>query len=230
MLAWALLINNVLPRRHYPNFLHRSEAKKNTCQQKEAPNIRNRLRAALSEVDTYIDTSEDDLARVFNLMLTGERRDRMGDVTCQEIMSTKFLTADYDSDLESVWLNMVDGHARTVTVVDSKQRVLGAITIGDFFRQIASGEGSVIERVKAFVKKTDGLTSDKVEYAGHLMTKNIATVQVDQHLVDLFPLFDLHGVVHIPVVDPRGKMVGLVTIKKLLAALHSDLMQIHPAT
>lgn len=225
LLSAALLLNNLLPKRYYPN--RRKRAADPVTASPKVPNVRTSLHAALADMNTFIDTSEEDLAQVFNLMLTHERRQRLGHITCGDIMNTRFVTAEYDTPLEQVWAQMIDQHLRSMPVVDRGQRVIGILSIGDFLRQLDGQEGRLVDRLKAFIKRTDGLHTDKVEYAGHLMTKEVGVVKRHQHVVDLFPLFEKHGVVQVPVVDETDKLVGIVTLKKLLGALHSDFLQYH---
>ena len=225
MLAWALLINNLLPRRHYPNFIR--QLPQNDHALSSEVNMKAHVHAALNEVDTFIDASEEDLGRLFNVMLTQERRERMGEIACRDIMCRDVTTAEYDTELEVVWAQMIQGHFRSMPVLDQRKQVIGMLSMTDFLRQVVDlpKHDSLLHRLKHFVKRTEGLHANKIEYAGHLMSKQVVSIQADQHIVDLFPLFVSHGVHHIPVIDEQNRLQGLITPKQLLSALHSDLLR-----
>ncbi len=55
------------------------------------------------------------------------------------------------------------------------------------------------------------------------MQRAVIAVQSDQHILDLFPVFYEKGVHHLPVVDADNHLLGMVTPKNLLLALHTDL-------
>jgi CBS domain-containing membrane protein len=74
-----------------------------------------------------------------------------------------------------------------------------------------------------FLQPTPGLSTDKPEYAGHVMTTPAITVNEKQHILDLFPIFYERGMHHLPVVNEDGKLTGMVTPKNLLIALHADI-------
>ncbi|HDK38318.1 MAG TPA: HPP family protein, partial [Thiolapillus brandeum] len=96
MLGWALVINNLLPHRYYPNSLKRwkkSTAARVGSDRVEAPMsiTRDDLEFALQEMDEYVDVSREDLSRIFNLSATHARRRRMGEILCGEIMTREVI-------------------------------------------------------------------------------------------------------------------------------------------
>ncbi len=231
MLAWALLINNLLPRRYYPNTLRAFlEASRHTPGEDRIEAVasisREDLRSALREMDEFIDVSEDDLSRIFQLSATHARRRRMGEIKVGEIMTRDVVTASYDTPAEEIWRLMGRYRIKGIPVVDGRGAVIGIVTIADFLNQVKAETAEPLKaRLKRFIRPTPGLTTDKPEYAGHLMTAPAVTVSADQHILDLFPIFYEKGVHHLPVVDDAGKLVGMVTPKDLLIALHADLRE-----
>ncbi len=231
MLAWALLINNLLPRRYYPNTLRAflEAGKKSPGEDRiEAPTSisRDDLRSALREIDEFIDVSEDDLSRIYQLSATHARRRRMGEIHIGEIMTRDVVTASYDTPAEEIWRQMGRYKIKGIPVVDQRRHVIGIVTIADFLNQVKPDTGEPLkQRLLKFIAPTPGLTTDKPEYAGHLMTAPAITVNENQHILDLFPIFYEKGVHHLPVLDDNGKLVGMVTPKDLLIALHADIQE-----
>ncbi len=229
MLAWALLINNLLPRRYYPNtlkaFLGQRETQPGDDRIRASMSISpDDLQYALREVGEFVDVSEDDLARLFQISATHARRRRMGDILVGQIMTRDVISARYDTPVEDIWRLMGRHKIRGIPVIDDKGRVLGIVTIADFLNQVKADDGRPLqERLLSFLKPTPGLTTDKPEYAGHVMTSPAETIDENRHILDLFPIFYDKGFHHLPVVDDRGRLVGMVTPKNLLIALHADI-------
>ncbi|WP_456404587.1 HPP family protein [Thiolapillus sp.] len=230
MLGWAFLINNLLPNRYYPNTLkHLREMTVRTIGEDRVDARlsigKEDLEFALREMDEYVDVSREDLTRIFNLSATHARRRRMGEMLCGEIMTKPVISAEYGDKVEDLWKLMWRHRIRSIPIVDSRRHVIGIVTIADFLNQVKEEDGRPLaKRLRAFLKPSPGNTTDKPEYAGHVMTAPAITIREDQHILDLFPIFYEKGVHHLPVVDKNDRLVGMLTPKNLLAALHADML------
>ncbi len=224
MLLWALIINNLLPNRHYPNGLaelakkRQSTTAKPSLQEKRSAFIqRSELHQALTEMDIFIDISEEELTKIFNLSLLHSFKKKIGDVTCRDIMSSPVMTVDYDTDAEIVWQKMMNEHVHAFPVIDKSGHVLGIISLRDFLNQIKSNnKSSIMQQLADFIKKSNTVHTEKPEYAGHLMSKPAISIDENQHILELFKLFYTHNIHHIPVLDKDKKLVGIITPKDLL--------------
>jgi len=230
MLSWALLINNLLPNRYYPNTLPKLKkmaADRIGSDRVEAPLsiAKEDLEYALKEINEYVDVSQDDLSRIFNLSATHARRRRMGEILCGEIMTRQVVSAEYGDKVEDLWKLMWKHKIRSIPVIDTKHHVLGIVTIADFLNQVKAEDGNPLaKRLQNFLKPSPGISTDKPEYAGHVMSSPVITIREDQHILELFPVFYEKGVHHLPVVDADDCLVGMLTPKNLLAALHADML------
>ena len=229
MLSFALLINNLLPNRYYPNTLkaYREEKNKplgNDKVQAALSISREDIKYALQEMGEFIDVSDDDLSRIFNLSATHSRRKRMGEVLIKDIMTKDVVKAEYGEDIEAIWMLMAKHKIRSIPIVDKLNRIEGIITIADLLNQVKTPTDEPLKnRLETFIKRTDSVETDKPEYAGHVMQKEVVTVHPEQHILDLFPIFYEKGIHHLPVVDHENHLIGITTPKNLLIALHADL-------
>ncbi|WP_456415911.1 HPP family protein [Thiolapillus sp.] len=230
MLGWALLINNVLPNRYYPNTLQRlkeTAADKGRTGKLEAQlGIgQEDLEYALQEMNEYVDVSCEDLSRIFSLAAIHAKRRRMGELLCGDIMTREVICAEYGDKVEDLWKWMGQHKIHAIPVVDSRRHVIGIVTIADFLNQVKAEDGRpLVVRLRAFLKPSSGTSTDKPEYAGHIMTAPVVTIQENQHVLDLFLVFSEKGVRHLPVVDANGRLAGMVTPGDLLAALHGEML------
>ncbi len=230
MLGWALLINNLLPNRYYPNTLQRLKETAASRVEADEPGVRlgigkEDLEFALREMNEYVDVSCEDLSRIYSLAAIHAKQRRMGELLCGDIMTREVISAGYGDKVEDLWKLMGQHKIHGIPVVDSRCHVIGIVTIADFLNQVKIEDGRPLAaRLRAFLKPSSGNSTDKPEYAGHVMTAPVVTIREDQHILDLFPVFSEKGVRHLPVVDASSCLVGMLTPANLLAALQAEML------
>lgn len=230
MLLWALIVNNLLPNRTYPNgiegvFNLKNNNNTNSKDELPRPNMihRSDLHEALTDMDVFVDVSEDDLSKLFNLSLMHTNKKNMGDILCRDIMTRNVISVEYDTDIEQVWKLLIKHRIHAFPVIDRAEFVLGVISMDDFLNQIkVKSNSSIISQLSDFVLKTNSSYTDKPEYAGHLMSKPAITIEDDKHILDLFEIFYSHNIHHLPVVDNNNKLCGIITPKDLLLAFQNS--------
>lgn len=214
LLFAALVINNLLPGRTYPVVLRRAKSEDG-----EGGMKRRVLEQALSNLGTYVDVSVDELEQICTL--ARQAQDQLfGPSVCADIMTRQVIAAEYDTPVEQVWEWMVRHRIRSVPVVDRKRFVIGIITTQDFLKQVLRVEGRTwSERFRKFLVPSSGLETDKPEVVGHLMSRPVVTAYEDQPLAEVMPLFSRHGFHHLPVVDRRNKLAGIISEHDLVQLL-----------
>lgn len=234
MLMWALIINNLIPNRCYPNgirdFLKQRDKQKSKQNIAEAvdfkrPNMihRSDLHEALTEMDVFIDVSEDELNKIFNLSLMHTHKKKMGEILCRDIMTANVISVEYDTDVEQVWKLLIENRVHAFPVIDRAGYVLGVISMDDFLNQIVvNSNSSIITQLHDFIIKTNSSHTDKPEFAGHLMSKPAVTISENQHILELYELFYAHNIHHLPVVNSDHKLCGIITPKDLLHAFQNS--------
>lgn len=233
LLGLALLINNLLPGRHYPAFVRHAPKGKAPYDMPGWPFGKfgltpEDLESALKEMQAYIDVNEDDLERIYAKASLHAARRRLGEIHARDIMTRDVVSVEYGDELEQVWRLMREKKVKGMPVVDRARRVIGIVTIMDFLKLVGPCEPETIfQRLSRIIRRTPGLTSDKAEVAGQVMTAPAVTARADAHIVTLIPLFSQHGIHHLPIVDADGKLVGLVTQSDLMEALYKLRVQLH---
>lgn len=224
LLGLALVLNNLMPGRRYP--LDRKSA---AAGKPAAPAVTiglnpADLQRALEDMGVYIDVTREDLNEIYTrAMLHGQRR-RMGELRCGEIMQRDAVAVEFGTELEEVWELLRSHKLKGAPVVDRERRVIGIITIIDFLKRTdARPPGHLFERLRRSIQRTPGLTADKPEVAGQIMTPRPITAREDEHVLTLVPRFVEHDIHHIPVVDGDHRLVGMVTQSDLMAALYHRL-------
>lgn len=227
ILVWALIINNYLPNRSYPNGIRELffNPDKNTHnnQEKKLNISREDLHEALEDLDVFVDVSENELDKIFRLSIAHIQRKKMGEIYCQDVMSYPVISVEYGTEIEEIWALMEKYHIHGVPVVDKLNRVVGMVTIADFLNQLKnSDQKSLAQRFNSFIQRTPDVSTDKLEFAGHIMSKPPICIRDKQHVQEVFKLFENNGPRHIPVVDEKQHLLGIITPNDLLAVLYSD--------
>jgi CBS domain-containing membrane protein len=96
-------------------------------------------------------------------------------------------------------------------VVDETRRLVGIVTARDLMR---------------FLREKGGLASDIL--VGSLMAAPVVTVEASESLVAAAERMQAHCIRHLPVINPAGGLIGVVTRRDLIAAQRSSLSKLRP--
>jgi len=88
-------------------------------------------------------------------------------------------------------------HVGSIIILDDKEKLVGIFTERDAIRIMASGVP----------------LDTPVE---QMMTKNVATIGEEASLEEAKRLIISHGIRHLPVLNNKGELVGLLSVRKLL--------------
>jgi CBS domain-containing membrane protein len=216
----VLVVNNLIPGRRYPQCLPATQVAK-----KDRPvrrSIRHEdIQHALEKLDTYLDISEDDLVRIYDLATTHahQRHDRR---ICSEVMSAPAISVEFATELNEAWGLMQANHLHGLPVVDRSQRVIGVLTLDNFLRHVEpDGEQGIGDNIRRLLRATPSAYSDKPEVVGQIMSNHFARAQTTTQVSEIAALLASadHPVI-IPVLDESQRLAGVLTQTDLLAAIY----------
>jgi len=121
-----------------------------------------------------------------------------------DIMTTNVITARPDETIVDVARKMAENRIGCVVVVDEKGTIIGIVTEGDIVRRVVARGLDPSETIVETV-----------------MTRNPVTIFEDATLAAAAELMRQKGIGHLPVVNERGKLVGIIT--------RSDIVRIAPS-
>ena len=225
ILLVALLVNNLLPGRRYPSSpLATTDKQHRHEDQRPLDRLginKDDLQQALKEMDVFLDISKSDLGRVYRRAGMASYRRRMGELTCDDIMSRDLVTVEFGTELEEVWAQLRFHKIKSIPVLDRARRVIGIISLVDILKRANLKTYETFEdKLIKFIRRTPGVTSDKAEVAGQVMATPVFTVREDAHILELVPLLSNKGLHQVPVVNSEDRLVGMVTQSDLIAALY----------
>jgi CBS domain-containing protein len=116
------------------------------------------------------------------------------------IMIEEVVTAKLNITIKDAIRTLYEKHVGSIVITDDNQKCVGIFTERDAIRIIAN-EGPL------------DITIDQV------MTKNVATIGEEASLEEARRLVISHGIRHLPVVNRKGELTGLLSVRKLLDEL-----------
>jgi CBS domain-containing membrane protein len=207
LLLLAALVFNVSARRRYPH--HAAAPARTHHTRDEPPRARvglaaKDLEAALRERGELLDVSQDDLEALFVAAENRAWQRRFGSLRCEDVMSRDVICVLPSTPARQAWQLITDHAVKALPVVDRRHRLLGILTLHDFFL----GHDLV-----------HGAAGNAASLVADIMTHDVLTASPRQELVDLISAFSDGGRHHLPVVDGDRKLVGMVTQSDMVAAL-----------
>lgn len=228
MIVFAIAINRLLVRRRYPVLpATRHHSASSTGQSEASERItgvtEEDIKSALDGFGTYLDVSREDLSQIISLTEMQALRRKMGEITCADVMTPDPLTVEYGTEVEDAWALLIRHRIKAIPVIDRSRRVIGMLTQYDFLKHAdLTTYESAGEKLVRFIRRTAGVTADKPEYVGHMMSSPATVIEQQQHVTALVPLMSKHpGHRRIPVVNAEKRLVGIVSQADLIAALSS---------
>lgn len=177
--------------------------------------------AALSHYNQLLDVSREDLEGLLHLAGRAAFQRTLGDLRCVDIMSKPPLAVEAGVLLKDAWALMRSQQVKALPVVDGQRLVVGIVTVADFMRlanlEVHEGLG---QRLRTLVRGRSGQPAS----VGGIMSHPVQVVEQRQHAMDLVPLFSQGGHHHIPVVDTRQQLVGIITQTDLVRTLAGTLL------
>ena len=182
------------------------------------------LRAALAEMDEFIDVGEHELNEIYKLATARAFRRNFGETVASEVMAHNPLTVEFGTELEEAWSLMQKHRIKALPVIDRGRHFIGIVTQSDFFRHARAEQYNTLGgKLRELLKISTTVTSHKPEVAGQIMATPVITAAVTEHLPELARLLTERGIHQVPIVDERNKLVGLISQTDLITALYRSM-------
>lgn len=177
------------------------------------------LGEVLRRYNQVLDVSRDDLEALLHETERLAYRRRLSELRCDTIMSRELITVQFGTPLQEAWALLNRHRIKALPVVDQYQHLVGIVTRADFLRHAGvDSHEAVASRLRHLLRAPPGISSDKAEVVGQIMTRQVRVASAQRPLMDLLPLFTEDGHHHIPIVGEGRKLVGIVTQSDFLQA------------
>lgn len=134
---------------------------------------------------------------------------------------SKLVTISSDANLATLRAVFNQARFQHVPVVDSMERVVGIVSVKDYFKELSPiMEAASEQAIGLFMR------SRKVQ---HIMSSPVITIAPETGIRQAAALLVEHGISCLVVTDPQKRLLGMVTWKDMLkAALVSRAKPVQP--
>jgi len=169
------------------------------------------LRAALKEMKTYVDITEDDLKKIYAIALRHAAQRISRRIMVRDVMTKNVIHVRDDADITEVTNLLSENRISGLPVVDGEGRVIGVITEAD----VLSTAG--MKKEHAFRDIIRHLLGEPLP--GHTESKRLrdvmsspaVTTGPESDIRDVALTIDEKRIKRLPVVDKEGKLIGLIS-------------------
>ncbi len=170
------------------------------------------LRAALKDIRTYVDVTEEDLKKIYEIAVRHARERRTQTITVRRAMTMEVVTVKRETDIQAAAELLTRHRISGMPVVDDDDRVVGVIGEADILALVGlkreHGFKDILRHMLGEpvpVRKKTGNT------VGEVMSTPPITAGPDDDIKDVATILDERRIKRLPVVDGEGKLIGVIS-------------------
>lgn len=177
------------------------------------------LHAALIEMRTYIDITEEDLRKIYEVALRHAGERLLGRISVRSIMTQPVVTISASSDLRHAAVVLTEHRISGLPVVSEEGAVVGVLSEDDILCQAGIRKESrfrdLLHRLlgEPVVKRTN------CDLVGDAMSSPAITLPEAATVHDAADILHTRRIKRLPVVDDQGRLTGIITRSDIVRVL-----------
>ena len=175
---------------------------------------------AMKDIQGYLDITPADLKDVYRFAYRHAVERLTRSVRARDIMTVQVSSVRRKTPLTEVAALMADKGISGVPVLEKDGTVAGVISEKDFLARMGPGKTKSFMVVVSECLKAKGCValSIRAQNAEDLMTFPAITVPPETTLMEIANIFTDKSINRVPVVDPAGKLAGIVSRADIIRA------------
>jgi len=177
------------------------------------------LRAALKEMKAYMDVTEEDLKKIYEIALRHARDRIVSRILVKDIMMTSVVSIKRNADLHEAARLLSENRISGMPVVDDNNRVIGVISEADVLMLAGmKREHTFRDILRNILGEPVPARSggNKVE---NVMSFPPITSKADDEVMEVAKILEERRIKRLPVVDNDGKLLGIVSRADIVRAI-----------
>lgn len=183
-----------------------------TDNRRATPFEREDLRAALKEMKTYVDVTEADLERIYEIALRHAQQRIAAKIPVKEVMTGTVVAVGMAAELHEAAQLLSEHKISGMPVVDNEKRVVGVISEADLLQLVGMKKGhtfkDILQNILGEAGKVKTATGNRVK---DVMSSPALTIGPDDDIKKAALLLDERRIKRLPVVNGEGKLIGIVS-------------------
>jgi CBS-domain-containing membrane protein len=182
------------------------------------------LRAALRDMKTYVDVTEEDLGKIYEAALRHADERIMSQIPVRDVMTQKVITISCEADLHEAARVLSENRISGMPVVDANNHVLGVISEADILTLAGMKKGHTFKDILRNILgepvpvRTEGT---KVE---NVMSFPPITSKADDGIGEVAKILDERRIKRLPVVTNEGVLIGIISRADIVKAIGKKLL------
>lgn len=202
LLLGAMLMNNLLKQRRYPQCAAATGSSITVIPRARSGIEHEDLQYACERIDSYLDVSEADLVRIYNLAVDNAFR-RHSTTCCADLMTRQVIAVERQTTIADAWRILRQRQLKSLPVIDLERKVIGVLSLEDFLQPelvgVTLGDGAIDE----------------------IMSTQFFTVtETDDISIVARLLIECHHPHAVPVIAADGQLAGILSQTDIVAALY----------
>jgi len=169
--------------------------------------------AAMKKIQGYIDISPGDFREVFQVAYAHALQRIKDSLTAQDIMTQPVHCIRLDMDLIQAATFLADKGFSGAPVIDAAGKIVGVLSEKDFLAKMGLGQPTSFMQIVAHCLNNRGCmaTSLRNHSVEEIITAPAITAGPEMTMGAISALFIDKRINRLPIVDPEGRPVGIVT-------------------
>ncbi len=177
------------------------------------------LRAALKEMQAYVDVTEEDLKKIYEMALRHAQERVTFQMPVREVMTKNVVTIHRQEDLHEAARLLSEHRISGMPVVDDGNRVIGVISEADVLALAGMKKEHTFKDVLRNILAEPVPARKTGNKVGDVMSFPPITAKADDDIGEVANILDERRIKRLPVVDGEGKLVGVIARADIVRAI-----------
>ena len=177
------------------------------------------LRAALSEMKTYIDVTEEDLIKIYEIALKYAKERTALKISIRDVMTKDVITIKNDADVNDVISLLSDNNISGLPVIDNENHVIGIVTEADILSMAGMKRGHTLKDILKHILGEPLPIRKTGSKVGDVMTSPAITTKAGVSIKEAAKIMDERRIKRLPVVDSKNKLIGIISRADIVRAM-----------
>jgi CBS domain-containing membrane protein len=177
------------------------------------------LRAALKELKTYVDITEEDLKKIYEIALRHAEERLASQVPVKDVMTTAVITIKRDADIHEAARLLSEKKISGMPVVDNDNRVIGVVSEADILILAGMKKEHTFRDVLRNVLGEPVPARTGGNRVQDVMSFPALTISPDEDIRKAAMILDERRIKRLPVVGPEGRLIGIISRADIVRAI-----------
>jgi len=184
------------------------------------------LRTALKEMQGFVDVTEEDLKKIFDLAQKHAMERKVPKITVRRAMTMEVVTVKRETDIRVAADFLTKHRISGMPVVDDDDMVIGVIGEADILAVagLKGEQGGFRNVLRHLLGEPVPVRKKSGGSVGEVMSSPAITTRPDADIREVAAILDERRIKRLPVVDEEGKLTGVISRADIIRILGQDAM------